>query len=528
MYNQVGESGGSERVNAHEDALIRQRREMQSEQVAHRTGRGGAGHIKRSDDDTDREYCEYLLIISGWLQYSSFSLWSLFPATSGSSGPRDFEGRGRVTGKTNGFGATSSSGMGADIQTYIPDIPAHPNFNYRSYAPPPGEKTGPFPPILKQEDTDVLVARGYDAHVGRAGSSRRTNGVYPIPHRAPRGDIRSGEPSGRPRPGAMPLPRLVIPQDPPLPSHPSGDNGRRRRPVANPDAMVGSRPQDLSPLNGHPDHEPDRHAYFHGSRMSPLRETLLPSHPRSPQRTLRAPLLPSPQRGLAPHQFGAPDSPEDGPAHRRAAHYSYQTTLTSPTIVSPPTPSTVFEENPPGGFTGWIKGIKLPDTNESHLESDYKRPGIDRVRHSGPDKDQSVGPEVISKPQEEGRDTMYSDLFDGRGITSLELESINSQRDGTPFSDRSSILVPRGTSSDVLSSTARKVQNRPANPQPADIPTVLSTRPTSRRRSQSEEESLHCDELNAPPHKALSRMEKAILRRTEFGQNIDLSRVQLS
>jgi len=39
---------------------------------------------------------------------------------------------------------------------------------------------------------------------------------------------------------------------------------------------------------------------------------------------------------------------------------------------------------------------------------------------------------------------------------------------------------------------------------------------------------LHRDELDVPPHKMLSRMEKAILRRIEFGQNIDLSKIQLS
>jgi hypothetical protein len=52
----------SDRLVPHEDALIRQHREMQAEQAAIRARRGGAGNIKRSDDDADREYCEYFPI----------------------------------------------------------------------------------------------------------------------------------------------------------------------------------------------------------------------------------------------------------------------------------------------------------------------------------------------------------------------------------------------------------------------------------------------------------------------------------
>ncbi len=46
------------RVIAHEDILIRQRREMQADQLARASGRGGVGNIKRSDDDPDPENCE--------------------------------------------------------------------------------------------------------------------------------------------------------------------------------------------------------------------------------------------------------------------------------------------------------------------------------------------------------------------------------------------------------------------------------------------------------------------------------------
>lgn len=221
------------------------------------------------------------------------------------------------------------------------------------------------------------------------------------------------------------------------------------------------------------------------------------------------------------------DTPEDRAEHSRAAHLSYQTTLTSPTIVSPPTPSTVFDEHSPSGFPVGIKGPTVHAANGSHFEPDLKMPMPDTRRHvrePGADDARKAGPEValMQKAREEGRDTLYSDLFEGR-------VSVTSRREGTPYSDNSSVLIPRGTSSEALSSMAKKAQNRPTNPSRVDIPLMLPTRPAQPRSpSEEEENSLHGDELNIPLHKPLSRMEKAILRRVEFGQNIDFSKIQLS
>ena len=58
MHQHVLEDGVFKRVIAHEDVLIRQRREMHADQLARGTGRGGVGNIKRSDDDPDPEHCE--------------------------------------------------------------------------------------------------------------------------------------------------------------------------------------------------------------------------------------------------------------------------------------------------------------------------------------------------------------------------------------------------------------------------------------------------------------------------------------
>ena len=64
----------SGRPLAHEDPLIRQRRGMQTEQATPHAGRGGVMNIKRSDDDTDREYCEYFPIVYIFFMVISVSL----------------------------------------------------------------------------------------------------------------------------------------------------------------------------------------------------------------------------------------------------------------------------------------------------------------------------------------------------------------------------------------------------------------------------------------------------------------------
>ena len=61
MHHHVLEDGVFKRIIAHEDVLIRQRREMQADKLARWTGRGGVGNIKRSDEDPDLEYCELFL-----------------------------------------------------------------------------------------------------------------------------------------------------------------------------------------------------------------------------------------------------------------------------------------------------------------------------------------------------------------------------------------------------------------------------------------------------------------------------------
>lgn len=407
----------------------------------------------------------------------------------------------------------------SDTRTAIPD-----NLAYPTHAPFSGETLGP---LLEREDAGVLDARGYDAYLVRRGSGRKTSAMYGTPPEALMGNTRSGEPPGRSRSRTTGLPRLHIPSEaPPLPPYQGRGEGRRPSVTGSNgvEDMAGSRSQDIYALDRTPDNEPDRHFDYHGSKSS------FPSQARDSQRSFLASPLPHSQRGLekrVPHQFvDSMDSPDERVGYTRTPRYSSQTAHTSPTIVSPPTPSTVFEENPPNFFLGGNKGSKLHAANISHLESDL-HDGHHIVRESG-DKHRKADPEIVHKSREEGGDTMYSDIFGSRGVTYLETDSVHNLREGTPFSDSSSVLIPRRASSDALSSMVKKAQNRPTNLQRGDIPFIAPIRPTSRPRSQTKEEPLHCDELNMPPQRALSRMEKAILRRVEFGQNIDLSRIQLS
>jgi hypothetical protein len=329
-----------------------------------------------------------------------------------------------------------------------------------------------------------------------------------------------------PRPPSPP--RLYLPPDHPLRLQQHRHDEGRRPLVTNPDkleSVAASRPQDAPAVDGlgGPFCTPS-------SSMSPPREIPRSSPVRYPQ----PPSYTNPsQRGFEETVFdqlgGFVDSPEDRVGHTQEARNSYVETLASPTTVPPPTPSTVSVENPPIWHSRGTKGSRRYAVDGVHLKSGLKGLDADFMRESGADEDYTPDLEaLIKKSQEEGGGSPYSDLFERRMATLLEMDSRNSSGAGTLLSDQSSILVPRQTL--PLSSVAKQkqAQNRPVDPLLVDISRMPPTRPTSRPRSHSGEEPLHCDELGVSPHKPLSRMEKAILRRIEFGPNVDFSKTQLS
>lgn len=319
------------------------------------------------------------------------------------------------------------------------------------------------------------------------------NAVYAVLPGVTTSNVRPKETSGRVGPRSPSPSRLDSPHDHPFRSHERGDHGGRQFFLTNPDILdskTASRPQDAPGLDGLGDHPGARIPRANPPTRALLSSTgpylLHPIHPVSSQRRFEESVY--------------------------------------PTIVPPPITSM---ETPPGMPSGGYKEYKHYVANGSHLE-DHRGSDIGRMRESGAHKDQRLYPEYVSKAQEEGWDVSYSDLFERRIATISETDSATRSGAGTPLSDQSAVLAPSRASPGALSSMAKKTPNRPTNPQLAGIPHIPSTSPTSRPRSPAEEKNLHCDELNLLLHKPLSRMEKAILRRIEFGQNADFSRIQLS
>jgi hypothetical protein len=106
-----------------------------------------------------------------------------------------------------------------------------------------------------------------------------------------------------------------------------------------------------------------------------------------------------------------------------------------------------------------------------------------------------------------------------RGL--LEAEALNAARAGTPGSIYSSNLANNITPV-VKQKLSSEVPRAPGVTAPLRLPR------SPRRPNAEDEASLYVDELNAPSRKPLSKMEKALLRRVEFGSNVDHSNLQLT
>ena len=416
--------------------------------------------------------------------------------------------------------------MGFDTSS-SPDPATHSNF--RPLPPLPDEVHKPLSSVPEQGGAGVLVER--DNHVHRAhlervlSSPHRKNSSYAIPPGATTSNIRSEEIRGSIGPSSPSPPPLYLPPFHPLHSHQNVYDERRRL-VTNSGTTAASRPRDTPALD-----ERSGQIYSHSSTTSPRKMIPRPS----PGQYAQHPIHPtSSQRGFEEavfQPFGVKGSPENRAGRVQGVHHSHQGTPTSPSTVPSSTPSTVSVETPPSWRSGRTTRLRHHDIEGLHLGSGPKELAVDRVRKSGANEDHRADVEAVSKSQEEDGVSPYSDIFFSRrmGIP-MEAGSVNDWGEATPFSDHSSILVPWQA---LLSSTSsvvkqKKKQDRPTNPQLAGILYIPPTKTTSRPRSRSKEGPLHCDELNVPPRNPLCKMEKALLRRIEFGPNVDFSKVQLS
>ena len=400
----------------------------------------------------------------------------------------------------------------------------------------------PLSSVLEQggAGADVRVESDNDTYLGRVHSPQphRTNASYAIPPgaaaAATTSHIRSGSEEVRGVIGSRSPspPHLYLPSLHPLRSH-QNKHDEARRFGTNTDtlgSMAVSIPQD-APTQDVPSGPFDSH----NSRMSHRKE--IPRSSSLPD--------PNPQRSI--HQTTS---------HTQGTYHIDQETIASPTVISPLTPPTVSAETPPIWHSTRVKGPRHYAVDSSHLRSGSKQLDVDHVREIRADQDQDQDHtrdlEIVNQSQEEGIASSYSEIFFAKPMAVLlAADSLSSSGAATPLSGQSSLLDPwRGAGMNDSSSAAEQeqrqrqneVQDRPMNPQHAGIPYLhipppppspppaYNNRPTPGQESESESESkerpLHCDELNVSPRKPLSRMEKAILRRIEFGPNVDLLKAQ--
>jgi hypothetical protein len=109
----------------------------------------------------------------------------------------------------------------------------------------------------------------------------------------------------------------------------------------------------------------------------------------------------------------------------------------------------------------------------------------------------------------------------GRGDVLEAVEALNSVRPRTPVSNH----LPNITNS--TTPMYKKQVNGIEESPTVVIPPVMPTK-SLKMPAAEEEAPLHADELAVLPPKPLSRMEKALLRRVEFGSNVDHSKIRLA
>jgi hypothetical protein len=101
------------------------------------------------------------------------------------------------------------------------------------------------------------------------------------------------------------------------------------------------------------------------------------------------------------------------------------------------------------------------------------------------------------------------------------VEAIQSEGHGTPVSNHP------WNHTNVATASFKKEVDITQAPQTVIIPPIGPAR--SLRLPNAEDEApLHVDEFDVPSRKPLSRMEKALLRRVEFGSHVDHSKIQLT
>jgi hypothetical protein len=342
----------------------------------------------------------------------------------------------------------------------------------------PGEDRSvrPSPPPSEFRPLSPEIARTRTRnHYGGATTDRETG---PIPEGAPQG--RRPSSSGH----ASDIDRRPAAKDAGH-YHPRGFQSRQRSSSSPRESSVPPPPVPPIPIS----HRPDEHGSRYGSTLEPghfrAGEDQYPSK-YSPHPSMRSPSM----RSSIMTSIATP----------------YDETSAASILRSPSQLSTVYD-------------------SQDELFQDRKvKMAFVAVRAHRAEDDRPSYSSILGEYQYDEKDSI-PDLGllkeRGRGDVLEAVEALNSVRPRTPVSNH----LPNITNS--TTPMYKKQVNGIEESPTVVIPPVMPTK-SLKMPAAEEEAPLHADELAVLPPKPLSRMEKALLRRVEFGSNVDHSKIRLA
>ena len=238
-----------------------------------------------------------------------------------------------------------------------------------------------------------------------------------------------------------------------------------------------------------------------------LRELLIPA--KSP------PLIPLPHH---PDGRGSPYHGNSEPRQASAFGDRYLSNYGShPATRSPIATATTQYDGTSAAASTVRSPSQLSTVDDPQDEPHDRMANVVSVRTQHTEDDRASCPAVRGESQHDEGVTSDQDLkVRGRGT----VEAAQSRGPGTPVPNHPSNLT-------TITTTVPKEANVTQVPQRVVAPLIRPAR--SLRNPNAEDEApLHIDELNVPSRKPLSRMEKALLRRVEFGSHIDYTNLRVT
>ena len=238
-----------------------------------------------------------------------------------------------------------------------------------------------------------------------------------------------------------------------------------------------------------------------------LRELSLPA--KSP------PSVPLPRH---PDGHGSPYHGNSEPRQAGAFGDRYLSNYGSHPARRSPTATAITQYDGTSAAAGTVRSTSQLSTIDGPQGEPHDR-AVDAVsrRTQHTEDDGASCPAVRGESQHEEGVTSDRDLkVRGRGT----VEAAQSTGPGTPVPNHPSNLTN-------ITTTVPKTVNVTQVPQTVVAPLIRPAR-SSRNPNVEDEAPLHIDELNVPSRKPLSRMEKALLRRVEFGSHVDYTNLQVT